>query len=334
MPDFDIDPKISAPRSSSGMAGLAAVAVGAATALWVSYRARKAEREHPPIGQFVVVDKVRLHYVERGEGPPVVLLHGNGVQTEDFIASGLIDALAQRHRVIAFDRPGFGHSQRPRLRLWTPQAQAALLHRALTQLDVGPCVVVGHSWGTLVALAMGLDYPADINGLVLVSGYYYPTARPDVPLNAPAAVPVLGDALRYTVLPLTGRLLLKRSLRAMFAPVPLPAHYLNVVPAEMLVRPLQIRAATEDGTLMIPAVAKLRYRYDEMKKPVTLIAGDGDKIVNVRAHTRRLHKEVAHSKLVVVPGAGHMVHHGDTLAIVAAVAEMSGIDLGFPLTSI
>jgi hypothetical protein len=76
--------------------------------------AKMAERRNPPIGRFIVVDGVRLHYVERGKGEPLVLLHGNGSMIQDFDSSGLLDAAAKTYRVIAFDRPGFGYSDRPR----------------------------------------------------------------------------------------------------------------------------------------------------------------------------------------------------------------------------
>jgi hypothetical protein len=83
----------------------AVLAACATTAVWVEVQARRAEREHAPAGQFVDVDGARLHYVERGEGPPVVLIHGNAVSPSYFKASGLIDTLAIDHRMIAIDRP-------------------------------------------------------------------------------------------------------------------------------------------------------------------------------------------------------------------------------------
>ena len=177
--------------SRAGVVTLAAVAGAAATALWVHAKARRAEHDNPPAGKFIYIDGVRLHYVVRGEGSPVLLLHGNTVTHADFQASGLIDRLARHHRVIAFDRPGFGHSSRPRDRLWTPSAQAALLRRALAGLGIHRPQVVGHSMGTMVALAMAMDYPADVSALVLVGGYYYPTVRIDALLTAPVALPVL-----------------------------------------------------------------------------------------------------------------------------------------------
>ena len=52
--------------------------------------AEKAQRDNPPQGHFIDIDGVRLHYVERGSGRPVVLFHGNGSIIQDFKSSGLI----------------------------------------------------------------------------------------------------------------------------------------------------------------------------------------------------------------------------------------------------
>jgi pimeloyl-ACP methyl ester carboxylesterase len=175
--------RISAPARSSLNAGKYAVATAlggallGAMALVARRQASNAEQRHPAVGKFLNVDGVRLHYVERGTGEPLLLIHGNGTQIEDFETSGLIDLAADTHRVIVFDRPGFGHSSRPRGTVWTPSAQAHLLHEALAQLGIGRCVVLGHSWGAAVAVALALPHPTSVKSLVLVSGYYYPTDR-------------------------------------------------------------------------------------------------------------------------------------------------------------
>jgi alpha/beta hydrolase fold len=71
---------------------------------------------NPPIGEFLNINGVRLHYIIRGDpdAPPLVMLHGNGTLLQDLTLSGLVDAAADKFRVICFDRPGFGHSSRPR----------------------------------------------------------------------------------------------------------------------------------------------------------------------------------------------------------------------------
>jgi len=297
----------------------AAVLGAALTATWVERRSRRAERAQPPAGRLLDVDGVRLHVVERGEGSPVVLIHGNMVSQRDFEASGLMERLARDHRVIAFDRPGFGHSSRPRNRLWTPTAQAELLHAALAQLGVEPAVVVGHSMGAMVALALALDHPADVRRLVLLGGYYYPTARVDALLTAPVALPVLGDVMRYTVTAVSARLMLKKLVRVMFAPREVPAHFMPTLSREMMVRPIQLRANAEDAAFMIPQAKASSARHRELRMPVAIVAGADDKVIDVEANAERLHRENSGSTLALVAGAGHMVHHASPDDVVRAV---------------
>jgi pimeloyl-ACP methyl ester carboxylesterase len=202
----------------------------AALAAAVYFAARTTERRNPPIGKFLDVSGVRLHYIERGSGPVLVLLHGNAVMLQDFISSGVLDAAAANHRVIAFDRPGFGYSTRPRTTIWTPIAQARLLHDALRQLGVESAVVVGHSWGTLVAVALGLNHQQMVKSLILLSGFYFPRFRLDVLLASPPAIPIIGDVLRYTVSPILGALLLPVTLRMMFGPPEVPRRFKSSFP--------------------------------------------------------------------------------------------------------
>jgi len=284
--------------------------------------ARRAERKHPPEGSFLVVDGVRLHYSDRGVGRPVVLIHGNAVTGDDWNTSGVVEHLLHTHRVIIFDRPGFGYSERPRGRLWTATQQAELLHKALQQLGVERPVVVGHSWGTLVALALVARHQADIAGLVLLSGYYFWTMRPDVLLVAPGALPVLGDILRYTISPILGWLQMPLLKWGMFSPAPVPPRFQAEYSPAMALRPSQIRATSIDGALMIPGALGLRRHYKDMTLPVVIIAGDGDKVVFKR-RSKQLRDSIPGSRLEIVKGAGHMVHHVATRQVARAVESVA-----------
>lgn len=298
------------PRKTSkgAILGIAAAAL-AATALINTYQARRAERRNPPTGRFVDVDGVRLHYIEKGEGPPVVLIHGNIVNAMDFVHSGLFDLVAQRHRVIAFDRPGMGHSDRPHGRSWMPAAQADLLRRACERLGIERPVVVGHSWGAMVAIAMGLDHPQALSGLVLMGGYYYPTARADIALTVPSVIPVLGDVLRYTVTPLTGSALLPALIKGMFAPNPVPDRFTQSFAPALALRPWQIRAMAQDGAAMIAAAAAVQHRYHELSMPVAIMAGAEDLVIDVQRQSGRLHEEVRDSSLRLLPHLGHLFYY-------------------------
>lgn len=282
-----------------------------------------AERRNPPIGRFVQCDGVRLHYIDRGDSraPCVVLLHGNGTMIQDLTISGLVDRLARHGRVICFDRPGFGHSPRPRSKIWTPAAQAELLVMALRQLGVRDPVVFGHSWGTLVALALALrnDYP--IRGLVLASGYYFPTARLDFWMMSGPAIPVFGDLLRYTIAPLVSWAMLPSLLRKLFAPKPVPATFRNEFPKSMTLRPKQLRAAAEESALLIPSTAKLQAQYAGVDCPVHIFHGKADGVIEFD-QSQRLNDKIPQSALDLIPSAGHMVTYQDDNRIYRTVEAL------------
>ncbi|SFV14475.1 alpha/beta fold hydrolase [Pseudoduganella namucuonensis] len=312
---------------------LGAVSVLAASWLVVRSQTRQVEQDHPPRGDFVTVDGVRLHYLSQGEGPVVVLLHGNGVTAEDFRNAGLLDRLAHDHRVIAFDRPGFGYSERPRSTVWTPAAQAKLLAGALAQLGVDRAVILAHSWAAMVALQMARSHPRLVAGLVLASGYYYPSARLDW-LTATPAIPILGDLLRYTLSPLVGRLMWPFVIRRSFHPQKVPDSF-RLHPKWMSLRPDQLRAEAAETAMMIPSAAMLKRHYPELRMPVEIIAGEDDKISAAGHNSSRLHEDIAHSELTILPGAGHMIQHISQQGLAQAVervvrkatAEVDGVSV-------
>jgi pimeloyl-ACP methyl ester carboxylesterase len=298
---------------------IAAVGVAAAgTALFHHLASRRAEARHPPQGRFIDVDGVRLHVVDRGAGNTVLLLHGNGVSLDDFIASGVLDRLAMTHRVIAIDRPGFGHSSRPRGRVWTPAAQAALFAKAMDALDVDSAVVVGHSWGAMVALALALDHPEKVAGLVLMSGYYYPTVRGDVAPAGLAALPLAGDVIAHTVSPLIAAATGPAVVAASFAPAPVSPK-LDRFPKALALRPSQLRAAFAEAAMMVPAAASLSRRYNELAMPIAILAGTGDGIAWPSRHAERLAQARPAATLHLIEGQGHLFHYAEPGAVADAV---------------
>ena len=308
-------------RESSTLGSFAlgtAVTLGAAAV--VNYLiAREVERRHPPRGRFVNVGGVRLHYIDRGSGPIIVLLHGNGGMVEDFEISGIVDRLERNHRVLLFDRPGFGHSTRPHGRFWSAKAQAELIRKALVRVGVDRAVIVGHSWGTLVALSLALDHPRQVAALVLLSGYYHPTARADVLPMSLAAIPVLGDIMRYTISPPLGWLIRRRVFRNLFAPSPVPARFAEEFPIGLSLRPSQLKASAADTALMISDAARNASRYGELSMPVTIVSGRDDQIVDFARQAEQLHDEIPHSRLEAIDAAGHMIHHSAPNRVAAAI---------------
>ncbi len=163
---------------------------------------RRQNTTNPPAGQFLEVDGVRLHYVERGSGEPLVLLHGNGSMIQDF-------------QIQRIGRPGRqelqGHHHRPpRFRPQQPATERHLDARCPGPVDPARArssrCFTGHRTRALLGRvgrggSCALKFPDFVRGLVLASGYYYPTLRPDVVTMSAPAIPVVGDVMGHTVSP-------------------------------------------------------------------------------------------------------------------------------------
>ena len=303
---------------------VSAGAVMAASAVYVQWTSRQAERKNPPSGRFLTADGTRLHYLDTGgSGPAVLMLHGNGTMARELEISGIMGALASDYRVLAFDRPGFGYSERPRNMAWTPAAQADLIFAALRQKGIASAIVLAHSWGNLVALELALRQPEFAKGLLLVGGFYFPVPRADVPVLAAPAIPVIGDIMRYTISPLVARAITPRAIRKMFEPHPVDERFARQFPIGLALRPITLRAGAEETAMMIPAAAAIEERYSQIRQPAVILAGSADQIVDVQKQSVRLHQVIAQSELIVRQDDGHMVHYHASHLIKRAVDKLA-----------
>jgi pimeloyl-ACP methyl ester carboxylesterase len=183
-----------------------------------------------------------------------------------------------------------------------------LLCDALSRIGVTQAVVLGHSWGTLVALAMAARNIRLVRGLILISGYYFPTWRVDVMIASTAAIPIVGDILRYTVSPISSWLALPVFAKKVFAPTSVPDIVKREYPRLLLIRPEQLRAVAEDSAFMVPAAAALSLAYKRIRCPTAIVAGEEDQIVK-NEQAERLQRALPHAAITSVPGSGHMLHY-------------------------
>lgn len=301
-----------------------ALAAGAAlaAATYNDQRARATEAAHPPEGARLDIDGVRLHVLDRGAGHAVLYLHGNGAMIQEVEATGIVDALVGNHRVIVPDRPGFGHSTRPAGAPWTPERQADLFARMLDELAVSSATVVGHSFGTLVALALAERHPELVDGLVLVSGFYYPHRRADEVVSV-LSIPGLGDALRTTVAPLAAKALAPKAIERIFEPNRPTQRFQAQYPVDLAVRPSQIRALAEENGLLVEAARRLAPGYAAITCPTFILAGAGDRIVDTAQHSSRLAREIAGAELHVIEDVGHMLPHVRSDAVLGAIERVA-----------
>ena len=199
------------------------------------------------------------------------------------------------------------------------RAQAALFVKTLNQLSVRDPVLLGHSWGTLVAIGLSLrnDYP--IRGLVLASGYYFPTARWDVWLMSGPAIPIVGDLIRYMFAPIISWAILPSAFRKLFSPRSVPLKFKNELPRSLMLRPQQLRAAAEESALLVPTAVQFQSLYESIQVPVRIFHGAEDAIIESKqAHD--LQRAIGdRTDLFLIKNAGHMVTYADTAAVAEAV---------------
>jgi pimeloyl-ACP methyl ester carboxylesterase len=190
-------------------------------------------------------------------------------------------------------------------------------------------VVLGHSWGAQVAMALGLDHPESVGALVLLSGYWTPSLRMDVPWMSLRAVPVLGWLLRHTVSPVLARAMWPLAARRLFTPGEVTPAFRQRYPVWMSLRAQALRASAAESALMIPAAVSLGRRYGELRVPTVIAAGRHDRLLSTRWHSERLHRQIPASRLRLMENAGHMVHHTATAEVMSCIdeaAHMAGID--------
>jgi pimeloyl-ACP methyl ester carboxylesterase len=267
----------------------------------------------------VTVDGTRLHFVIRGAGPPVVLIHGNPGSGQDW--TRLFAPLAAHHEVIAFDRPGHGRSQRPKVGDATVEVQARLLHDALKQLHVERPIVVGHSWGGALALVYTITYPKEVAGIVLVAPAVYESQDAGSFLTQLPAVPVLGDAVNSVFTPLFGASVVRSELKKAFSPDPVPPKYLRSVLSEWT-SPKKVKAYSLDDASLNDSVKKFSPRYSEIILPVSILTGDSDLIVSEKDNAERLHQALPKSHLIVLPKTGHEIPFTRSQAVVNEIERV------------
>jgi pimeloyl-ACP methyl ester carboxylesterase len=293
----------------------------AAAAAWSRWESGQIARRHPPEGRFVDIGKGRrLHYVMRGSGPPVVLIHGATAQLQDMTTS-LMPILAERHTVVAFDRPGHGYSERLPYHAWDV-AQARAIHEGVRRLGLERPVIVGHSMGGGIAMAYGMEYPDELAGIVFLSGLAFPMFSLSFLQYVPPSLPGLGAFFANTVYAPLRRRIVDKSLKRFFHPQPVPGYVLRDTPVEMLYRPESLKANAEDQMMVVGSMADLALHYDSYPLPVTVMVGTDDQTTDPNYHGIALASRLPDARLIVFEGLGHMIHHFEQRAIANAVEDV------------
>ena len=285
---------------------LVLAAAGAGLALFALRTARWVEAALPPAGRFVEVPGARLHVVERGEGPSILLVHGLAGQMGDF-TYGVVDLLATQYRVAAVDRPGSGYSVRAPGASASLYAQADALAALIDVLELGRPLVVGHSFGAAVALALAQRHPERVAGLALVAPLAYLLDRvPPTFRGLGISWLWLRTLVAWTLAAPANLLGRGVALGFVFAPEVVPPDFATRGGNLLGVRPSSFIAASEDMMATAQDLPVLQRRYGAMRLPVSVLFGRGDRILSPRDQGEALVAEIPGAELTLVDG-GHML---------------------------
>ncbi len=311
--------------------------LGAARAI-TAVEAARIEAAHRASGRFVQVAGGQLHVLELGAAAPedqlpIVLVHGASGNLED-LRLALGDRLAANRRVILVDRPGHGWSDRPGgVADASPARQAALIAEALDRIGVERFVLLGHSLGGAVASALALAYPARVAGLVLLAPVTHPWEGGLAWHNAILSTPVIGPIFAHTVALPLAVLLLDRGVASVFAPQSTPSDYVRRAAIRLLLRPAELVANAQDIAALKGFVTAQAPRYGEIGAPTVILTGSADITVSPHIHARAVAAAVPHARLIVLAGVGHMPHHADADAVVAAIGQLSARSVALGVTA-
>ena len=114
----------------------------------------------------------RVHYIDEGEGRPILFLHGN--PTWSFLYRGVVIRLRKRFRCVAPDYPGFGLSEHPEDYGYTPREHAEVVRALVRHLDLRELTIMGQDWGGPIGMRVALDEVERLHALVMGNTWYWP----------------------------------------------------------------------------------------------------------------------------------------------------------------
>ncbi|MEL6198279.1 MAG: alpha/beta hydrolase, partial [Pseudomonadota bacterium] len=282
-----------------------------------------------PLGGLIAAEDGVVHYFADGvtkqavtglsgqaASPPIVLLHGASGNLRDLTLS-LLPVLAQRHRVIALDRPGFGHSSLV-AGAQHLSVQARVLRRALRRLGHRRYHLVGHSYGGALALDWALHHPREVLSLSLVSAVSMDWGGSLAPLYRIGRVPGLFQLASQLATWAPDRLV-SDTLAAVFAPAPVPAGYRDAAAVDLALRPATFRLNQRQVNALHPQILALMPRHCTLACPVTVIHGSEDEVVPATIHAAPLARRLSRATLDLIESAGHMPHHTHTAVVADAI---------------
>ncbi len=281
--------------------------LAAALALFTALVAGLVEAAIPPLGTVMTIDGARLRVLDVGSGRPIVLVHGLAGNMRHFTYA-LVDRLKDEFRVVVLDRPGCGYSVPAPGSSARLSGQAGLVISLVAALGLERPLLVGHSLGGAIALAVALDHPDRLGGLALIAPLSHAMDE------APRAFRLLATRsglkrtlvawLLATPLSIAGS---RRTLTQVFGPDAVPDDFGQRGGGLLGLRPASFEAASRDMVSVTEDLPSMEERYATLALPVGLLCGTGDRLLDPAVHCAPLATKIPGATIAWVENGGHMV---------------------------
>lgn len=268
---------------------------------------------------WVDVADTRAHFLVQGNGPPIVLLHGQGENCETW--RWVLPALARTNRVFALDLPGAGESAKPTAYAAPPSFYADFLLGFIHALGLERVTIIGASYGGLIAIRVALAAPDRVDALCLVDSSGF--GRMTNPALMALTIPGFGDSMAAWWSTPVGSAHFAWMFGAISFAQPLrapPEWYANM--AHLAQTPGHLRSAVLAclrGELDL--LGQREVRLDELSSvtiPTLIVWGANDAVVPLH-HATNASGRFPNSRLVVIPDCGHVPHVEQPQQFIAAV---------------
>lgn len=285
--------------------GVIALAILAPVA-FTFFIARRVTKGFPPEGKFLDVGADRVHYTDRGKGPAIVFVHGLCGNLRNFAYLDM-DRLARSHRVIVIDRPGAGRSVRGADSPANIYAQARMVAQCIEKLELDKPVLVGHSLGGAISLAVGLNHPQVIRRLALIAPLTHAESTPPGAFKGLVLPsPLVRRLVSWTLAIPLSIINSRKAIAAVFAPEAMPKDFPFKGGGLLGLRPHVFYAASSDLVAAPEDLPDMERRYASMTVPVDVLYGRGDRILNVKRQGEALKQKLGRVNLRIIDG-GHML---------------------------
>ncbi|MER9581382.1 alpha/beta fold hydrolase [Mesorhizobium sp. M0276] len=288
--------------------------------LWI---AAKAERLVPPVGKFIEIDGNRIHYVDQGEGRPIVFVHGLGAQLHHFRYT-LFGRFGPGYRLIALDRPGSGYSGRASGATGRLPEQAEIVRRFIEALGLERPLVVGHSLGGAVALTLAVEHPEAISGIALLA----PLTHLEAGMREKSGLLYIPSRLRrwimaYTMAIPTSLRYARPTMEFIFAPQVFSADYMVDAGGWLGLRPAHFYATSSDVVAVEQDLGRIERRYGEIVMPTGILFGTADRVIDIRTHGEPLRSTIERLDFESIDGVGHMPQFVEPDRVIAFIKRLA-----------